>query len=83
MIPVPLALCFFTILPLSYQVLHGSIYTFLVVRNSCPFSAVFCKIFCVWRCIPDVSMERDVLQVHLLFRPPRSPPDDYNEQPWV
>ena len=28
---------------------------------------VFCMHFCVWRCIPDVSMERDVLQVHLLL----------------
>ena len=24
---------------------------------------VSCKIFCVWRCIPDVSMERDVLHI--------------------
>ena len=29
---------------------------------------VFFKHFCVWRCIPDVSMERDVLHVHLLLR---------------
>ena len=28
---------------------------------------VFCKHFCVWRCIPDVSMERDVLHIHLLL----------------
>ena len=28
---------------------------------------VFCKHFCVWRCISDVSMERDVLHVHLLL----------------
>ena len=27
----------------------------------------FCKIFCVWRCIPDKSMERDVLHVYLLL----------------
>ena len=26
---------------------------------------LFCMHFCVWRCIPDVSMERDVLHVHL------------------
>ena len=31
---------------------------------------VFCKLFCVWRCIPDVSMERDVLHVHLLLHHP-------------
>ena len=28
---------------------------------------VFCKIFCVWRCIPDISVESDVLHVHQLF----------------
>ena len=28
---------------------------------------VFCMHFCVWRCIPDGSMERDVLHVHLLL----------------
>jgi len=28
---------------------------------------VFCTHFCVWRCIPDVSVERDVLHVHLLL----------------
>ena len=28
---------------------------------------VFCMCFCVWLCIPDVSMERDVLHVHLLL----------------
>ena len=29
---------------------------------------VFCMHFCVWRCIPDISVERDVLHVHLLLR---------------
>ena len=28
---------------------------------------VFCMHFCVWRGIPDVSVERDVLYVHLLL----------------
>ena len=28
---------------------------------------VFCLHLCVWRCIPDVSMERDVFHVHLLL----------------
>ena len=28
---------------------------------------MFCMHFRVWRCIPDVSMERDVLYIHLLF----------------
>ena len=58
---------FFVLLPLSYWVLHGSIYSFLVVRYSCLLSADVCKIFCIWRCIPDVSMETDVLHVHLLL----------------
>ena len=30
---------------------------------------VFCMHFCVWRCIPDVSMERDATYVHILFHP--------------
>ena len=34
---------------------------------------VFCKIFCVWRCIPDASMERDVLHICLLLCHLRSP----------
>ena len=28
---------------------------------------MFCMPFCVWRCVPDVSVERDVLLVHLLL----------------
>ena len=28
---------------------------------------VFCMHFCVWRCIHDVSMEKDVLHIHLLL----------------
>ena len=28
---------------------------------------LFCMHFCVWRCIPDISMERDVLYIYLLF----------------
>ena len=36
---------------------------------------LFCMHFCVWRCIPDVSKERDVLHIHLLIHhlvPPKS-----------
>ena len=29
---------------------------------------VFCMHLCVWRCVPDVSVERDVLHIHLLLR---------------
>ena len=28
---------------------------------------VFCMHLCVWRCIPDVPLERDVLHIHLLL----------------
>ena len=28
---------------------------------------VFCMHLCVWRCIPDVSVERDIFHVHLLL----------------
>ena len=28
---------------------------------------VFCMLFCDWRCIPNASMKRDVLHVHLLL----------------
>ena len=37
--PVLLTLLFFPLVPLSYQVLHGSIYYFPLVRYSCPLSA--------------------------------------------
>ena len=41
---------------------------FPLVRYSCLLSAVLCMHFCVWRCIPDVSMER------CTPRPPTPPP---------
>ena len=65
--PVLLTLLFFTLVASSYQVLHGSIYSFPLVRYSCRSQLVFCMHFCVWRCIPDVCVERDVLHAHLLF----------------
>ena len=75
------------LVPSSYRVLRGSIYSFPLARHSCPLSAEICRcsactsvsegVFlmypwfgmhvCVWRCIPDVSMERDVVHVHLLL----------------
>ena len=36
--PVLLTLLFFPLVPSSYQVLHGSIYSFPLVRYSCPLS---------------------------------------------
>ena len=65
--PGLLALFFFSLLPSSYRVLCGTIYYFLVVRCSACSQMIFCRIFCVWRCIPDVSMERDVLHIHILL----------------
>ena len=66
--PVLLTLLFFTLVPSSYWVLHGSIFSFLLVRYSCLLSAgVLYTFLCVWRYIPDVSMERDVLHVYLLL----------------
>ena len=35
--------------------------------SSCCSQLVFCMHFCVWKCIPDVSVEGDVLHVHLLL----------------
>ena len=39
--PVLLTLLFSHLIPLSYRVLHGSIYSFLLVRYFCPLSAGF------------------------------------------
>ena len=32
-----------------------------------PLSAVFCMCFCIWRCIPNVSVEREVCHIHELL----------------
>ena len=37
--PILLTFLFFSLIPLSYQVLHGSIYSFPLIRYSCPLSA--------------------------------------------
>ena len=44
-------------------------YIFFSPQSGTPVHSqlVFCMHFCVWRCIPDVSVERDVLHVHLLL----------------
>ena len=62
---VLLTLLFFPPVPLSYRVLRGSIHTFPLARCSCLLSAGVLHVR-VGRCIPDVSVERDVLHVHLL-----------------
>ena len=60
-------LLFLPLLPLSSRDLHGSIYSFPIVRTAAHSQLVFCKIFCIWRCMPDISAERDVLHFYLLL----------------
>ena len=64
---VLLTILFFPLVPSSYWVLQGSIYYFPWSGTPIRSQLLFCMHFCVWRCIPDVSMERDVLHVHLLL----------------
>ena len=66
--PVLLTLLFFPRVPSSYRVLRGSIRSFPLVRSSCPLSAGVLDARLRLRCIPDVSLETDVLHVHLLLR---------------
>ena len=63
--PVLLSLLFFPLVPSSYQVLCGSIF---FSAGQLLLSTLVCMHFCVWMCIPDVSMEGDVLHIHLLLR---------------
>ena len=66
--PVLLTLLFFLLVPSSYRVLCQSIYSFCWSGTPVFSQLAFRMYFCVWRCILDVSMERHVLHVHLLFR---------------
>ena len=66
--PFLLTLLLSLLVPLSYRVLRGSVYSFPLVRYSCAPQLVLCMHFCIWRCIPDVSVDRDALHVHLLLR---------------
>ena len=62
-----LALLFSPLVPSSYRALHGPIYSFHWSGTPVRSQLVFCMHFWVWRCIPDVSMERDVLHIYLLL----------------
>ena len=64
--PVLLILLLFLLVPSSYRVFHGSIYSFPLVRSSCLLSSGVCMHFCIWRYVSDVSLESDVLHIHLL-----------------
>ena len=57
----------FPLVPSSYRVLHGSIYSFLLVTYSCPFSAGVLHALLCLKVYPWWSMERDVLHVCLLL----------------
>ena len=65
--PVLLTLLFFPLVPLSYRVLHGSVYFFHWSDTPDGSQLVFCMHFCIWRCIPDGSEKRNVLHIHLLL----------------
>ena len=65
--PVLLILLFSPLVPLSYRVLHGSIYSFPLTRYSCLLSAGVLHALLCLKCIADISIERDVLHVHLLL----------------
>ena len=55
---------------LSSFILHSFVVVYILFRwagTPLSFQLVFCKHICVWRCIPDVSIERNVLNVQLLF----------------
>ena len=63
--PVLWPLLFSPLVPPSYRVLRGSIYSSPLVRSSCLLSvAVLHALLCL-KVYPDVSVERDVLHVHL------------------
>ena len=55
----------FPLVPPSYQVLRGSIYSSPLVRSSCLLSAAVLHALLCLKVYPDVSVERDVLHVHL------------------
>ena len=59
--------CFFPLVPSPYWVLHGLYILFLWSGTHVHSQLVFYTHFCVWRCIPDVSVERDVFHAHLLI----------------
>ena len=65
--PVLPTLLFFPLVPSSYRVLRGSIYSLRWSGAPVCSQLVFCMHFCVWRCLPDASVETDVLHIHLLL----------------
>ena len=66
--PFLLTLLFFPLVPLNPTKFCVVLYI-LFHWSGTPVRSqlVFCMHFCVWRSIPDVSVERSVLHVHLLL----------------
>ena len=52
---------------LSYRVFLGLCILFCWSGTPVCFQLVFWMHFCLWGCVPDVSVERDVLHIHLLL----------------
>ena len=72
--PVLLTFLFFPLVPLFYQVLHGSMYSFPLVRSSCPlsvsaFTSVSEDVFLMypWRKMDSTS----TCSFTILFSPPK------------
>ena len=65
--PVLWTLLFYPLVASSYRVLRGSMYSFPLLRYSCPLLAGVLHAFLCLKGIPDVSIERDVVHVHLLL----------------
>ena len=65
--PVLLILMFFPLVSRFYQVLLDCIYSFPLARYSCLLSAGVLHALLCLKCIADISIERDVLHVHLLL----------------
>ena len=63
--PVLLMLLFFPLVPTEFCM--GLYILFLWSGTPVCSQLVFCMHFCVWRCIADISVERDVLHVHPLL----------------
>ena len=65
--PVLLTLLFFLLVPSPYLVLHGSIYSFPLVRYSCPLSASVLHALLCLKVYSWSIQERDVLHIHLIL----------------
>ena len=64
---VPSGFLFSSLLFFHPTQLYRDLYTpFQCPRSSTSFRLVFCENCCIYRCIPDASVERDQLHVHLL-----------------